>query len=31
MACVIVDCAIYRDGRRTDTPAGLSDARSSAR
>jgi magnesium transporter len=31
MACVIVDCAIYRDGRRTDTPADLSDALDKAR
>ena len=28
---MIVDCAIYRDGRRTDTPADLSDALDRAR
>ncbi|MFF3785045.1 magnesium/cobalt transporter CorA [Streptomyces sp. NPDC001933] len=31
MRAVIVDCAIYRDGRRTDGPADLSDALEEAR
>ncbi|MEU0626116.1 magnesium/cobalt transporter CorA [Streptomyces sp. NPDC005989] len=31
MRAVIVDCAIYRDGRRTDGPADLSDALDEAR
>ncbi|MFF2008758.1 magnesium/cobalt transporter CorA [Streptomyces sp. NPDC058195] len=31
MRAVIVDCAIYRDGRRTDGPADLSDALAEAR
>ncbi|TXS77808.1 magnesium/cobalt transporter CorA [Streptomyces sp. sk2.1] len=31
MPAVIVDCAIYRDGRRTDGPADLSDALAQAR
>jgi len=31
MRCVIVDCAVYRDGRRTAAPAGFSDALAEAR
>ncbi|MBW5482959.1 magnesium/cobalt transporter CorA [Streptomyces bambusae] len=31
MRCVMVDCAMYRDGRRTDGPADLSDALAEAR
>lgn len=31
MACVIVDCAIYRHGERTETPAELADALEAAR
>ncbi|MEV4504476.1 magnesium and cobalt transport protein CorA [Streptomyces klenkii] len=31
MPCVIVDCAIYRDGRRTEGPADFSDALDEAR
>ncbi|WP_345646146.1 magnesium and cobalt transport protein CorA [Streptomyces tremellae] len=31
MRCVIVDCAIYRDGRRTDGPEDFSDALAKAR
>ncbi|MEU1783637.1 MULTISPECIES: magnesium/cobalt transporter CorA [Streptomyces] len=31
MACVIVDCAIYRHGERTEGPAELSDALEAAR
>lgn len=31
MRAVIVDCAIYRDGRRTDGPADFSDALDEAR